>query len=160
MKKIIALLCAAVLVFALCACGSNGGSSTAAKPLSEVFEEIKAQVTFPDVIEISDPSKLDRYYGIAAEEVAECAGCISSSGTEQTEVMLVKAADDASAEKIKGIFDNKYDSKLNENRDYNPEQAAMIEKCEVKRDGLYVSMIISPDAETITKIYNEGIGVK
>ena len=157
MKRTIALICAVLMIVALCGCSKNDTAS--AKPLSEVYDEIKASVTLPDVVELSDVSKLDRYYGIAADEVADFAGCISSSGTEQTEITLIKAADQAAAEKIKGILDNKYESKLNENRDYNPEQAAMIEKCKVELNGLYVTMIVSPDAEQITGIFKKAVGV-
>lgn len=153
MKRVFAMICVIALVAVLCACGAQS-----AKPLTEIFADIKAQVTFADNIEFSDVDKLDRYYGITAEEVSEFAGCISSSGTNQEEVILIKAADDASAEKIQGILEQKYQAKLNENKNYNPEQAAMIEKCSVERSGLYVSMIISPEAETITKIYHEAIG--
>ena len=156
MKRIIAFICAAALVISLCACAQQ----SAAKPLSEVFEDIKAQVTFAENIEYNDVAKLDRYYGIAPEEVSEFAGCVSSSGTNQEEVVLIKAADAASAEKIKGILETKYNAKLNENKNYNPEQAAIIEKCRVEQYDLYVSMIISPSAETITSIYKEAIGQK
>ena len=154
MKRLIALICALVMVISLCACSQQ----SAAKPLSEVFEDVKAQVTFVENIEYTDVAQLDRYYGIAPEEVAEFAGCVSSSGTNQEEVVLIKAADEASAEKIKGILDTKYNAKLNENKNYNPEQAAVIESCKVEQDGLYVSMIISPSAETITSIYKKAIG--
>lgn len=154
MKRIIAVLCAAALVISLCACSGQ----SAAKPLSEVFEEIKSQVTLAENIEYNDVAKLDRYYGIAPEEVAEFAGCVSSSGTDQEEIILIKAADSASAERIKGILEAKYNAKLNENKNYNPEQAAIIEKCKVEQNDLYVSMIISPSAETITSIYKKAIG--
>ena len=157
MKKLIALICSFALVVSLCACGSDSQQGSA-KPLSEVFEDIKAQVTLEDNIEFGDVSKLDRYYGIAAEEVSEFAGCVNSSGTNQEEIVLIKAADSASADRIQQVLEDKYKSKLSENRDYNPEQAAMIEKCKVERDGLYVSMIISPSAQAITEIYKKAIG--
>ena len=35
----------------------------------------------------------------------------------------------------------------------------MIEGCKVEQNGLYLSMIVSDNAEQITKIYKEGIGV-
>ena len=152
-KRILAFVCALALIAALCACGAKE-----AKPLADIFSDIKAQVTFADNIEFNDVSKLDRYYGISADQVSEFAGCVSNSGTDQEEVILIKAADDAAAEMIQGILEEKYQAKLNENKNYNPEQAAMIEQCSVERSGLYVSMIISPNAAAITKIYQEAIG--
>ena len=48
---------------------------------------------------------------------------------------------------------------FNQNKNYNAEQAKMIEGCKVEQNGLYLSMIVSDNAEQITKIYKEGIGV-
>ena len=38
--------------------------------------------------------------------------------------------------------------------------AAVIEKCKVQRDGLYVSMIVSENADKITDIYRTEAGLK
>ena len=163
MKRLIAILCAAALVLALCACGQEAKTDETQQPqqqtktLSAIFEEVKAQVALSDMVEYTDVSKLDRYYGITADKVTEFAGCVNSSGTNQEEIVLIKAADSAAADEIQQILENKYNAKLNENKDYNPEQAAMIEKCKVERDDLYVSMIISPSADQITAIYKDGI---
>ena len=42
----------------------------------------------------------------------------------------------------------------------DPEQAAIIEKCKVQRDVLYVSMIVSENADRITDIYRTEAGLK
>ena len=72
--------------------------------------------------------------------------------------MLVKAKDDSAASKVKDALDNRYKAKLNENKNYNPEQAKIIEKCKVESDGVYVSMIVSENADKITEIFKKGIG--
>ena len=153
MKRTLIVLLALVMVLC-CAC-----SNTSQKPLTEVYNDIKAQVTFEDVNELTDISQMERYYGITDEMAAEYAGCINASGVEQEEVVLVKAVDDAAATQIKEKLDTRYQSKLNQNKNYNAEQAAMIEKCSVDQDGLYVSMIISDNADTIKKIYREDLGL-
>lgn len=150
MRRILAVICAAAaLCMCLCACGSKGASAT----LPEIYADIKAQVTLSDMLELDTVAKLDKYYGIAEEDVAEYAGGINNSGVEQEEIVLIKAADAASAERIKSALDTRYGTKLSQNRDYNPEQAEMIESCSVEGDGVYVTMIVSPAAEQITKIY-------
>mgnify|MGYP007092202602 CR=1 FL=1 len=63
-----------VLVMVLC-CACSGGSQ---KPLTEVYNDIKAQVTFEDVNELNDISLMERYYGITDEMAAEYAGCINA----------------------------------------------------------------------------------
>ena len=75
------------------------------------------------------------------------------------EIVLVKAKDDAAADSIKTSLENRKQAKYNENKNYNPEQAEMIQKCSVERSGLYVSMILSPNAEKITSVYRSQLGI-
>ena len=156
MKKFIAILCAAALMItALCACSSDTGFS--AKPLSDVFSEIKSAYDLGSVLEFTDVAMLDRYYGITAEEVSEFAGCISKQSTVQTEIVFIKAADMDAAYKIEEALQNKYSSKLYENKNYNPEQYDMIEDGKLERNGLYVSMVVAPDAEAINALYKSAV---
>ena len=163
MKKTAIILAVVIALCAvLCACGSSGEASkaeTAAKPLSEVWTTIKSEVTFEDFNEFDDVKKLKRYYGITEDMISEYAGGVNGSGVNQEEIVLVKAADDTNAAAIKEKLDNRFNSKLNQNKNYNAEQAKMIEGCKVEQNGLYLSMIVSDNAEQITKIYTEGIGV-
>ncbi|MBQ1839696.1 MAG: DUF4358 domain-containing protein [Ruminococcus sp.] len=163
MKKTAIILAVVIALCAvLCACGSSGEASkaeTAAKPLSEVWTTIKSEVTFEDFNEFDDVKKLKRYYGITEDMISEYAGGVNGSGVNQEEIVLVKAADDTNAAAIKEKLDNRFNSKLNQNKNYNAEQAKMIEGCKVEQNGLYLSMIVSDNAEQITKIYKEGIGV-
>lgn len=154
MKKTLILLLAVVMVLC-CACGKSD-----AKPLTDVYNDIKAQVGFENVTELNDISLMERYYGITADMAAEFAGCVNSSGVEQEEIVLVKAVDDANAATVKEKLENRYKAKLDQNKSYNPEQAAMIEKCSVQQNGLYVSMIVSDKAEQITAIYRSEAGLK
>ncbi len=153
MKKLLCLAVACLTVL-LCSCSGSGG----AKPLSEVFKKISSEVKLSEMVEFDDVAALDRYYGITKEQVGEFAGGINNSGVQQEEIVLIKAADEKSADSIKTALENRKDAKYNENKNYNPEQAEIIKACDVEKDGLYVSLIISPEAEKITKIYESEIG--
>lgn len=153
MKKIVGIIALiAVLAVLLCACGEQ------AQPLSDVFGTIKTEYKITDMVEFEDVAALERFYGIGADDVAEFAGGVNNSGVNQEEIVLIKAKDTDAAEAISEKLNNRLQSKLNETKNYNPEQYAIIEKCTVDTDGLYVSMIISENAEGIKKIYAEGIG--
>ena len=156
MKKLV-LIIAVVLAMAVSLCACSGGDESANKSLSEVYENIKSQVILSEMNEFDSVDKLNRYYGIAAEDVTEFAGGINNSGVEQEEIVLIKASNSDAAERIKKSLDTRYQAKYNENKNYNPEQAEMIEKCSVEQNGLYVTMIISENAETITQIYQNDI---
>ena len=153
MKRIIAL--SLVCVLAIAAFCSSGQS---AKKLSEVFTEIKSEVTLKDFDEFKSADDLNRFYGFSADDVEEYAGGVNNTGVNQEEIVLVKAKDDSAASKVKDALDNRYKAKLNENKNYNPEQAKIIEKCKVESDGVYVSMIVSENADKITEIFKKGIG--
>lgn len=152
MKKLAIILAAVVILSTiLCACGGGG------KALSAVYEDITKQVELKDMLVLTTTDQLDKYYGIAAEDVEDFAGCINSTGVDQEEIIMIKAKDDAAASRIKEALQLRYDTKLAQNKDYNPEQAEIIQNCSVEQDGLYVSMIISTNADQIKEIYKAAI---
>ena len=157
MKKVTSVLAAAlVLAIMLCACGGAKGNG---KKLSEVYSAIKSQVTLSEMNEFSDVKALDRFYGISADSVEDFAGGVNNSGVNMEEIVLVKAQDDNAAASVETALNNRKQAKYNENKNYNPEQAEMIDKCSVTRSGSYVAMILSPNAEKITSIYKSELGL-
>ena len=157
MKKVTSVLAAAlVLAIMLCACGGAKGNG---KKLSEVYSAIKSQVTLSEMNEFSDVKALDRFYGISADSVEDFAGGVNNSGVNMEEIVLVKAKDDNAAASVETALNNRKQAKYNENKNYNPEQAEMIDKCSVTRSGSYVAMILSPNAEKITSIYKSELGL-
>ena len=89
--------------------------------------------------------------------VDDYAGGIDSSGVTMTEIVLIRAKDENSAAEIGEKLNKRLQSKLNQNRNYNPEQAEIIEKCKVETDGLYVTLVISQDADKINAIIRQHI---
>lgn len=151
MKKI-AIILAAVIILSTMLCACSGGAK-----LSKVYEDITKQVELNDMLVLTTTDQLDKYYGISADDVEDFAGSINSTGVDQEEIIMIKAKDDAAASRIKDALQLRYDTKLAQNKDYNPAQAAIIEACSVEQDGLFVSMIISQNAEQIKGIYKAAI---
>ena len=150
MKKLIAAFCAFIAVTVLfCAC-----SQSQVKPLSQVYDSIKEQVKLSEMNDFNFVSSLDRYYGIASDEVVEFAGGINNSGVEQEEIVMIMASNSEAADHIQTVLENRRQAKYNENKNYNPEQAQMIESCSVDRHGMYIAMFISENADKIRDIYN------
>lgn len=155
MKKLAVFAVSVMMALVLTACSVESDKMA----LSDVYNDIKTQVNLSEMNQLESAESLDRYYGISAESVDDFAGGINNSGVEQEEIVLIKAKDKASAEVIKTALDNRYNAKLNENKNYNPQQAEMIEKCKVEQNGLYVSMIVSENAEKITEIFKTDLGI-
>lgn len=166
MKKA-AFILAVIMTFGvlLCACSDSdsAGSDTqqsaeqkSGVTLSEVWSDIKNEVKFDDFSEFN-AKKMKNYYGITEDMMDEFAGGRNTSGVNQEEIVLVKAKDEGSAADIKEKLDKRFDSKLDQNKNYNAEQAKMIEGCKVEQNGLYVTMIVSDNAERITEIFKNKI---
>ena len=135
---------------------SENTESADAVALSDVFKKIGEEVELPDMVELND-KLLMRYYGIDAADVADYAGGVDSSGVGQDEIVIIKAADESKVEGIEKALQTRYDSKLTQQDNYNPDEAEKIRGCKVETSGLYVTLIISNDADTITGIVKDAI---
>ena len=153
MKKLICVIAiVTLLAVSLCACGQ------AAKPLSEIFEKMKTDYNITEMLEFKSADDLSRY-GIKAEDVEESAGGVNKSGVNQEEIVLVKATDADAAKRVEASLKKRLESKLNETKNYNPEQYAILEKCSVDVDNNYVSLIVSENADAMKADYKKAIGV-
>lgn len=161
MKRFIGILCAVLMIgMLMTACSDNNSSDKAASvsadaSLTDIYSEIKSEVTLPEMLEFTDFDRLDRNYGITEDMVDEFAGGIDSSGTAINEIVLIKAKDADSAAEIEKKLNNRLESLLKQSRNYRPEEAEELEKCKVEKNDLYVSMIVSTEAEKITEIYKK-----
>lgn len=154
MKKTIGMIIAAalmVLVFAGCSKGT-----AASADLPKVMAEMQQQVKFTDTIAISKDD-LKANYGIEAADVKQFAGIADTTGTKADEIVMIEGKDADAAKRIKGALDTRYQTKINENITYLPAQYAIIKKCSVRQTGNYVSMIVSPEADKLVKIYDENV---
>ena len=153
MKKLICVIAAiTVLAVTLCACGQ------AAKPLPEIFEKLKTDYNIAEMLEFKSADDFIRY-GIAADDIEEYAGGINKTGVDQEEIVLIKAKNADASNRVEEALNGHIDTKLKENKNYNPKQYAIIEKCSVDIDKTnYVSMIISSNAEAMKKDYKAAIG--
>ena len=162
MKRIIAVLCIVLaLGMMMSACGESsssnkGGAGTQVDvSLQKIFDEVKEEVDFPEMVEYTSADQLDRRYGISEDMIDDYAGGIEAASVTTNEIVLVRAMDDAAADEIEEKLQKRLEVLLNQSRNYLPEQAAVIEKCKVERNDRLISLIISPDAEKITESYHK-----
>ncbi|MCI8497471.1 MAG: DUF4358 domain-containing protein [Clostridiales bacterium] len=148
MKKFFCTVIACMLLLSLAGCG--GGAKTA--DLSAAMKSIESAVTFGDMMDLTQED-LQAYYGIDAKDVKQFAVKISPTGINCDEVALIEGVDEAASKRIEEKLQAHYQNQCNSFQDYLPEQYAILEKCSVKRDGNFVSLIVSENAETIQKTY-------
>lgn len=133
---------------------SSNGEKT---ELQTVLERIRAEVDLPDDMVDFDERRLKRVFGITNEQVSDFAGAICTDGLKQDEFIFVKAKDESVVEEIAEKLQNDWQSKYNVIKNYDPEQAKIIEDAKVETNGLYVSLVISSEGDKINSIYNDSI---
>lgn len=143
------LLCFCLLLISAC-------SSRLDINLSEVMDELEKQESLSDMMEL-DSSDLTDLYGISPEDVEQFEGKILSDGIHPDEIVFIKAKNFQAAARIQDALTNRWESKGNEAKDYNPDGYALIQKCGVRMDGNYVAMIVSPDYEALNSTYDRFI---
>lgn len=179
--KIKRYFAAALVLLCLCGCGSSGTSDVSSQnepavdvvasesteseaviaessdDLKTVFDKISTSVELPEMVTLNE-KLIDRYYGLTTESVADFAGGVDSSGVGQDEIVLMKAVDESKVAEIEQALQTRYDSKLAQQENYNADEAEKIRKCKVETNGLYVTLIISNDADAINEIVKSAIG--
>ena len=184
MKKIALILTSAALLLTLSACtGSNSATSESSKasaPASTVstpastasteskdaqqsslqaaLEEVKKEITMPADTSDFNAAKMKRTFGIEESMMDDFAGLYCTDGLRQDQIVYVKAVDEAAAAEIANKLQDNWQSKYNVIKNYSPEQVAIIESAKVDQNGLYVSLVISADADKIKEIFNKSIG--
>ncbi len=180
MKKIFLVVTAAALALTLCACGGNDSSKTSdaskastasvasqastesdssksGSDLKSILEKVKAEVKMPAETSDFNAAKMKRTFGIEEDWMDDFAGLYCTDGLTQDEIVYVKAKNADTAKQVEAQLQKNWESKYNVIKNYSPEQVKNIESAKVEKNGLYVSLVISADAEKIKSMFSEGI---
>ena len=144
-------ICLLSLVLSLCMLTACGAADV---DLRTVFDDINTQFGIDGITVIEDVAKLNRYYMIEEDTVEQFAAEFSAESSSYKEIVLLKAVDEGSASEIAAVLNNHYQSRLSEAKSYDAESVAMLEKCSVEQNGVYVSLIIDENATDIKAVYD------
>jgi len=134
--------------------GGCGGRPAPGQPVSltDVYRQMEEQVGLPLMLEMTPELALD-FYGIDTARCAQWVLRLAQDSLTADEVLLIEARDAAAAEEIHGYLQGRMEAKAAEAITYSPEQYAIIRRGHLLRDGLYLALIVSPDAEALLKVY-------
>ncbi len=186
MKKIFIAITVCSLALALCACGndsenksssatsetstvsSSAESSTETSPsdtsateetseLKAAFEKVKKEVTLPEDMSDFTEARVKRVFGITDENMTDFAGAVCTNGVRQDQIIYFKAKDEENAKFIAQKLQDNWQATYNVIQNYDPDQMTIIENAKVETDGLYVSLVMSADADKIKEIFKENL---
>ena len=151
-KSLSNLLLLATSLLLLLGTAACGGGKAVDLDINQVMADMTSQYPIEGGITLGE-SDLPNFYGIDAAWVESFAAQMSADGITANELVLVKATDEDSAKEVEGKLKSRLEARRNEFRDYLPDQYAIVEKSEVQRNGVYVCMIISPQQDKLTELY-------
>jgi len=150
-RAMVWLLAAGMILLAGC-----GGAPAKNADLNAVKDAIAQKYDMSEMMELSTDDLLD-VYGINAEDIKQYVALVAKTGTSADEILLFEGTDADAAARIREKVEARYQAKLNEAKDYLPDEYTKTAACKVETSGNYVSMIVSADAEDMTRIYQDAI---
>lgn len=149
-KTVALFLLTAVLLASVAGC-SGAGQGGKLDPAA-VYAAIRDEIQMPEMMEVPESILLD-YYGIDSADFDSAVFYMCVDSLKADEIVIVSAVDQGASARLESLLQARLKSKADQAEGYSPEQFAVIQKCAVRRDGLTVAMIVSPDAARMTEIY-------
>lgn len=144
MKKIIALILALTMVFALAACGS----SAAREPdFSAVCQKVDESVSVAGTLTAVDADYIKGALGIDSSAYTDAMVKVTNTGTAIDEYGVFKCADDKAAEAVKAAVEAYIQQRIDTWMGYTPEELPKLENADLEAEGSYVFYAILGDAE-------------
>lgn len=153
MKRVLCILMLAALVM-MSACSQQPAKEV---DLGAVMNDLGGKYGLNEgMLELTENDLMD-LYGIQAADVRQFQARIRLESIQADEVVLIEAVDAKAAERVMEQLEARYQTKLNETRDYLPDEFAKIEKCRVMKIGNHAAMIICADGEAAAAEYEKAV---
>lgn len=163
MKKILAVISAALMILSFAACNktdnnndTNESASSSAEvsvATADIMNEIRNGGYLPAENMELTANNMDDYYGIDASEIKQCSVVLNSSGW-QDELIIIEAVDSNAADNIETLLNNHIQNQCDAMRDYDAQMYDIVSKCTVETNGNYIALFISADYVTLNNIFN------
>ena len=116
-----------------------------------------------DQLGLTDPLNLDtdalnNLYGIDPSLVAQSASFTVAAGTFPDEVVMVEAVSDEAVASIQEKLQSRLDQVLVQSQSYDAENYKAAQSCQVRVNGRFVSLILSPKQADIAAVYATYVG--
>ena len=152
MKKMLAVILLLVLALMLTACGNkteekkeetpSQASAAAAQTLQE-----RADALLSDAADLAPftAEELQDMTGIAPEDCADFV-FLQGNGMDGREILVIRAKDDAAADRVAKQLEEYLERRKEEHRDYAPDAYKLLSEASVARKGLLLAVVSGSDA--------------
>lgn len=153
MKKIIALVIAALMMMCVCVgCGGDKSDSSSNVDLSKVLSDLNENGGLSSMKVLTSSADLQKQFDINPDDISEFIAEVSEDGDFPTVVVVTKAAAKENVSAVEDKLNTYLTDKLSNAQSYNKDQVSTIEECKVKTNGLYTMLVIAKNHSDVEKI--------
>ena len=157
MKRFAAAALSLLLIFGLAAC-SGGNESAFEMDVQEVYEQLIALPDMPALIVLPEDKALD-FLGLDYSQCVQAVAAISAMNIQADEIWLVEAKDGSAAAEIEELARARVEQRMEEFKNYAPDQYQVLENAAILREGNYVVLLASQDIESLKDAFNKAAGI-
>lgn len=156
MYRAFVIILSVFLAVGFCGCKSGGkdvssSSQYVSKP-EKIVSEIEKECSLPQMQKLNEEQVFTEY-GIEKKYVAYYSVIVAADSVSKDEVAVFEAMDEGEANTIRDRLQEHYDAVLKECDEYLPDEYEVVKKCSVVKDGIFVRLFISADADKMNEIY-------
>ena len=157
MKRIMAGLLSLLLVFSLAACSGGDDKASFQMDVQEVYQQLIALPDMPAMIELPEDKALD-FLGLDMSQCVQAVAAISAMNIQADEIWLVEAKDSSAAAEIEELARSRVEQRMEEFKNYAPDQYQVLENAAILREGNYVVLLASQDIEALKAAFDKAAG--
>lgn len=150
MKKMVSLILAFALVLAAC-----GKSPEKEVDLQSVFNSLTEKM--PEMLVLDETIQLN-LLGIDSTDCQQVITAICADSVQADEIWLIQAKNTAALEKLTALAKTRVEAQAEVCESYSPDQYAIVKRAELVTSGLYLALLIGPDAASMKKTFTSAIG--
>jgi len=148
MKRLLfpALILALALLLSGCAGPQNSRS------LKDTYDAIRQAEVLPEMVAVPEDMVRD-FYGIDPAWYEEAVFQVASDSLLADEVVLIRAREEADADRILMMLKERLSAKAEEAKTYSPQQYAIINRGQILAEGRELALLVTPQADVLLAIY-------
>lgn len=150
MKKRIQLLLLTVLIVLLPACGKK---PTELPRPDDLWAKIQSEVSMENMVDVSEDF-LESNLGIQPEDLNGAVYYITAIGASCEEIIILRAKDEKGTAALYETLETRLAYIEKSAQNYLTEYLPMIASAALRKDGLTISLIVSPHVTEIEKVYD------
>ena len=150
MKKFLSLILIIVLILSAC-----GKSPEKEVDLQSVFNSLREEM--PEMLVLDETIQLN-LLGIDSADCQQVITAICADSVRADEIWLIQAKDTAALERLTALAKTRVESQAEVCESYSPDQYAIVKEAELVTSGLYLALLIGPDAASMKKTFTSAIG--